>query len=427
MARTTLILLLSYACASMAETVTLTLREAVDLALKQNSEIVLARFDEQRAEQAVRLAKAPFVPTVLVGSGLAYSSGFPMSIEGATPSILQAQAVSHVFNRSQSYRVAAAQELRRAASLDSAGRRDEVAYRTADLYLQARTAAQGAEVVRQEIGGLERVLETVRLRVSEGRELPVEGKRAELGVARARYRLQVLESNRQDAESALSAVLGLPPEDRVETVETAWPEPPLPDSPEAAVKAALENNRELRVLESHLIAKGLDVRAERAARLPQVDLVAQYGLLARFNNYEDFFRKFQRHNGQLGVSFQVPVFTSPAVNAGAQRAEAEAAQIRTRMRNLRSSLAADARRAFGDLDEARAAVEVARLDLEVARDQVSVLLAQMQEGRAALRQVQDGRTIETEKWIAWYEAGAALERARLALLRITGSLTAALQ
>ena len=36
-------------------------------------------------------------------------------------------------------------------------------------------------------------------------------------------------------------------------------------------------------------------------RLPRADLVSQYGLFARFNNYDEFFRKFQRNNGQIGV------------------------------------------------------------------------------------------------------------------------------
>jgi outer membrane protein TolC len=350
-----------------------------------------------------------------------------MSIEGATPSILQARASSHIFNRSQSYRVAAAKELRRASTFDSAVRRDDVAFRTADLYLRARTAAQAAEVVRQEIGGLEHVVESVRTRIAEGRELPIESKRAELAVARARYRLQVLESNQQDAEAALSSLLGLPPEDRVATVDVAWPPTPLPESADAAAKAAIENNPELKGLEAQLVAKGFDARAERATRLPSVDLVAQYGLLARFNNYEDFFRKFQRHNGQFGVSFQLPIVAGPAADAAAQRAEAEAAQIRIRMRTLRASIASDTRRAFRELAEARAAAEVGRLDLEIAREQVSVLLAQMQEGRAALRQVQEARTAETEKWIAYYDAAATVERSSLNLLRLTGDLVAALQ
>ena len=46
---------------------------------------------------------------------------------------------------------------------------------------------------------------------------------------------------------------------------------------------------------------------------------------------------------------------------------------------------------------------------------------------AALRQVEEARTGETDKWIAFYDADSTAEKARLALLRQTGELTAALR
>ena len=72
----------------------LTLQQAVELALRQNPDLLLARLDEQKARIGIREARAPFVPRVAIGSGLAYSSGFPLSIEGAAPSIVTFCAVS---------------------------------------------------------------------------------------------------------------------------------------------------------------------------------------------------------------------------------------------------------------------------------------------------------------------------------------------
>ena len=99
--------------AGAAEVHTLTLKEAVDMALRQSPDVLLARLDESRAEQAVRLETAPFVPKLVVGSGLAYSSGFPLSIEGASPSIFQANAIGNVFNRPQMLKIGVAKENRR--------------------------------------------------------------------------------------------------------------------------------------------------------------------------------------------------------------------------------------------------------------------------------------------------------------------------
>src|SRR5215813_3524930 len=91
-----------------AEVRPMTLRQAVELSLKQNPDIALARLDEEKARQAVRVARDPFTPRITVGSGLAYSNGFPMSIEGSAPSIVQATATQYLFNRQQSFVVAQA-------------------------------------------------------------------------------------------------------------------------------------------------------------------------------------------------------------------------------------------------------------------------------------------------------------------------------
>lgn len=421
------LLLLCVAGACPAEVRTLSLREAVKLALRQSPDLMLARLDEQKAEQAVRLARAPFVPKVVVGSGLAYSSGLPMSIEGATPSLFQANAIGSVFDRPQSYRVAAARENRRGAAIDSSAKQDEVVYRTAAAFLDAENAARTAEVSRREVDTFARVLDAVRARVAEGRELPIEVKKAELNLARARYRADAMESADQAAQTSLAALLGFEPSDQVRPAPGERPQGPLPGTPDAAVQAALNSSKELRSLESKLLAKNLDVRSERAARLPRVDLVAQYAMLARYNNYDKYFNAFQRNNGQLGISFQVPVWSGPAVNAAAARAEAEGTQLKIQIRTVRTRIAADARRAFDDVRQSEAAQEIAKMDLDLAREQVSVLLAQMQEGRAAMRQVQEARVAEADKWIAFYDSATSLEKARLAVLREVGELTAALR
>jgi outer membrane protein TolC len=262
-------------------------------------------------------------------------------------------------------------------------------------------------------------------RVAEGRELPLEARRATLELARARFRQQALDSERTFFEGALAEVLGLEPGDRVQPAGEERIPPEMPASEQEAIRVALASSQELRRLESQLLAKGFDVHAERAARLPRFDLVAQYALLGRFNNYEDFFRKFQRHNGQLGVSIQVPLWTGPGVQAAVTQAESEAAQLRLRLQAARRQITAETSRLYREVQQAEAARDLARLDLEVAREHVSVLLAQFEEGRAGLRPLEEARSTEAEKWMTLYGAAASREKARLALLRQTGTLLAA--
>ena len=98
----------------------------------------------------------------------------------------------------------AAQENRRAATIDAAAKQQEVAFRTAELFLEAEKAAKLEQLARQQAGSLERILATINARVAEGRELPIHSRRAALNLARAQYRSQVLESNRAYQECANS-------------------------------------------------------------------------------------------------------------------------------------------------------------------------------------------------------------------------------
>ena len=411
----------------LAEVRPLTLRQAVEIALKQNPDILIARLDEQKAAESVREARDPFTPRLVVGSGLAYTSGFPMSIEGSAPSVIQARAIQSLYNRPLSFQVAAARENARGASIDTAARRDEIVHRIATMHAAAERADRIADLVKQQVASYEKIADAVRARVEEGRELPVEGRASELRVALSNQRLRALAAEREQAERALAVALGFPPDDTIRAVEQENTNVELPVSEAAAVEDALSNSKEVRRLESAIQAKQLQAQGARSARWPQVDLVAQYALMARFNNYEEFFRRFQRHNGQLGVSFQLPIFTGSASKSQAAQAELEMAKLRLQINAIRDRIALDTKKAWQDLRVAESARDVARLDLDVTRERLGVLLAQFEEGRATLRQVEEMRSAEMEKWLAFYDAQHAVERARLEVLRTTGTIMAALQ
>jgi outer membrane protein TolC len=404
-----------------AEVRPMTLRQAVSLALKQNPDIELSRLDAESARHAVRIARDPFLPHVVMGSGLAYTSGFPMSIEGSAPSVVQARASQYLLNRPQSYAIAQAKENVRGAAFDVVAKRDEIAYRTTELFLEAERSARVGELSRKETESLQRVLETVRAQVTEGRALPLTEKQAAFAVARARQVAENLELEQASAETSLAIVVGLPAADRVRPVAEERPTPTLPATEEVAVQAAVESSSELRKLQSQITAKGLEMRGAKAARLPRADLVAQYGLFSKFNNFDKYFASFQRNNGELGVSFQLPLF-SPGVSSQLAQVETEVARLRLQLANARNRIAGDLQQSYRDVKKAQTAAEVSRLDLEVAREQLTVDLAQMQEGRLTLRQVEEARIAESDKWIAFYDAQYTLEKARWAVLRQTGGL-----
>jgi outer membrane protein TolC len=410
-----------------AEVHPMTLRQAVAIAVQQNPDVELARLDAENARHGINVAKDPFFPKVVVGSGLAYTYGFPMSIEGSAPAIVQAKATQYLFNRPQSYAIAQARENARGAGIDAAGKRDEVAYRTAVLYLDAERAARVGDLARKQSDSLQKVLDTVREQVREGRALPLTEKQAAYNLARARQVTENLEEDEAAAETSLAIAVGLSAADRVRPLAEERPAPAIPASEEGAIQAALESSKELRRLQSQIAAKGLEVKGERAARLPRADLVAQYGLFSKFNNYDLYFARFQRNNAEIGVAFQWTIFSGPGVRAQMAQTNTEVSHLKIELASARNRISSDLQQSFRDVHKAQTAAEVTRLDLEVAREQLSVNLAQLQEGRLTLRQVEEARIAENDKWIAFYDAQYTLEKSRWNVLRLTGELVSSIE
>jgi outer membrane protein TolC len=405
----------------------MTMKAVLSRALAQNPEVAMARLEEQKAVQGGKIARDPFAPKVVAGSGLAYSSGFPLSINGAVPSIFQAQATQDVFNRQQSYAVAAARENARGAGFATGSKRDEIAYRTAALYIDSDRAARLSAAAAKQVESLAKVAQTVSGRVAEGRELPIELKRANLELAKAKQRAASLADDAEYAQRSLAVLLGYTSEDKVRASEEERVTPKIPDSEQAAVEQALEGSHELKRLQSALLAKGLEVKSQNAARLPRLDLLAGYALLAQYNNYDKFFKAFQRNNLQLGVSFQIPILAGPAIKAGVAQAEEEGARLRIEMEVARNRISLQVHQCYQEIRKADTAKEVSQADLEVTRESLTILLAQMSEGRISLKQVEEARILESEKWAAFYDAQFVAEKARLNLLRETGDLVASIQ
>ena len=244
-----------FAVCAIAETKTLTLKQALALAVEQNPDVLLSRLDQQKARDQVLIAKDPFEPKITGGSGLAYSGGYPTSIDGNPPSIFAARTDMTLFDRSQNYKVAQAKEGLRGAAIDVMKRQEEAVYRVASLFLDAEQAAHSLESARKQIENLSKVKELVEARVAEGYELPLESKRANFNILRAKDALERVAVSLINAETSLAQVLGMAPDDRVRAAQEERTSIAVPVSQDESIEEALEHSPELKRLESDMQAK----------------------------------------------------------------------------------------------------------------------------------------------------------------------------
>jgi outer membrane protein len=427
MIRTTLVAL-AFLTPLTAEVHPLTLRQAVERALQQSPDIVLARLNQQKAVTGIRIARDPFMPKVVMGSGLAYNTGYPLNINGDPPSVFETKAVMSIFNLQQRYVLAQAKEDARTAVIDETAKRDDVTYRTASLFLDVLRLAQARDMAARQVESFQKVSDTVAAMVDSGRALKVDADRAALNLARARQRVEALGLDTDYGEGSLAVALGYGGDDRVRAVDSEDKPGSLPATEAEIVEQALANSREIKKLESQLQAKQLLLSSYKLSRLPTVDLIAQYNIFARYY-YQNVFnpRRYQANNGQIGFELQIPALNGSANSGQAVRAALDITGLRNQINNTREQIKLDTRHAYQDVKRGETARDVAKMDLDVTRADLSVSLSRMEEGRANLAQIEQLRMAENEKWIAFYDAQHALEKAQLTLLKEAGTIVAALR
>jgi len=421
-----LIVLFLIPSAVNAEVHSLTLREALEIASRQNPDVTLARLDQQRAEEGIKVTRDPFVPKVYGGSGLAYTYGYPNSIEGNAPSLFEARTDMALYNRPKSYLVASARETARGLQSGAQAKADEVAYQAADMFLNASEAEREVETISNQVPSLQQVVRAMGAGVNGGSELPVELKRARVNLAVSQQKLESTALDRDYYEMMLAVLLGYPAADRVKPVSSDVSLPVVPATEDEAADMALRNNRELRQMQSNVLARELDLRSYKAARLPQIDLVAQYALFARYN-YVNYFQKFQRNNFQIGASIKIPFLIGSESQGLAEQALTDMQKIRIQMDQTRNRIITETRRSYQQWKKAESMRDLVRMQLDLAREQLTVFLAQNAEGRVPIRTVEQARLDESDRWIDFYQAETQVKRAQLAILREMGTLMMAMR
>jgi len=398
----------------------LTLKRAIQMALQNSKEIQVAKIQASVADRAAKITKAQFMPNLYAGSGAGYTYGIPETPGGRAPSIFNVSYTEQVLNEPLRGQAKETQEQSKAQKIVLEDAKNSVITRTAMAYLELGKVRHSLELLRKEQESAEKILQVTQERQGEGYELPVEVTKAQLTKAQVVQRILQLEGREDELEVFLRYQLGLPETQSIEVT----PEE-LPGEAEQAgdnlVAMAITRNAGLQLAESDLRAKEFRLKGEKRGYWPTLELVSVYSVLAKFNNYSQFFTTFQRNNYNAGIDMHVPIF-SAQTKAAVGMAEINLEAARVNLTNKKTELTADVRQKTRQVRERDAAKEVARLELQLAQQNVMVEQAQFAEGKLNLREVEKARLEENEKWMAYLDANFQKQQAQLELLKTAGQL-----
>ena len=398
----------------------LAFRTAIELALKNSAITGVSQADLQRVRSVVRQTHDLFLPQMVLGSGLGGSYGFPLSLEGAAPSIFNVNFQGALFNLAQRNNVKAAKSETEATTAQNADRRNDVIMETAVDYVQLDLLDSSLTIQKEQQQSAQKFQDIVTQRIQAGLDSQVEGTRAKLAGARTRLDIAQTQAAADQLRLRLSQLTGLPVT-AIKTETETIPEMPPVAQDEDLPSEALKNNPLVKVADAAAQAKAFRAEAERKQLYPAVDYVGQYAVLARFNNYDQFFQKFQRHNVTAGVAIRFPFF-NPMQRAAADAAKADAAKSRKEAQTVKEQVSTDTLKLQRSVEQLAAAREVAQLEHQLAQSDIEATQAKIESGAATLKDEENARVAEHERYTAYLNSSFELDRAQIQLMRQIGQL-----
>jgi outer membrane protein TolC len=415
------------ACAALPGTASaqsneeITLKRAITLALDNSPDLALARARQAVAKSTTDVSRSAFGPNLYTGSGAAYTYGFPQTPSGAAPSIVNLSYLQTLFNpvlHSQTLEAGDRDDIQR-LEFDKA--RNAVVLQTTSSYLELAKVRHSLEVTRQERQSAQRIVDFTSERAKAGLEKPIEVTRAELAAATIERNIRQLESRQQTLEVQLAAVMGLPKTSRFELDPDGLAINEEPREQDL-IQRALETNQDIREAEYEKRAKEHRLAGEIGGKWPTVDLVGEYGLFSKVNNFQDYFKTFQRNNFTVGVQVKIPILSADhSSKVSLARSEVSVAEME--LKKKRQDLELEVERQYQHLRQLDADRDVARLERELAQENVKELQEGFDQGRVNLRDMEKARIEENDKWMAFLNSDFEHQKSWLELLNITGELS----
>jgi outer membrane protein TolC len=413
------------------------LKRVVELALAHATGTAIAAADEEHASAAYRELRNSYIPQLMAGAGLGYSYGFPLGLAGSAPSLFNLNTQSALLNPSLRDFVRAARIESNVASLKSKDQRDQVIQDTVLSYAELAKWERRLSRLHETAADVDKMQQAVAERIKEGIDSEVDGLRAHLSAARLRLRITEAEDAAAVLRDHLSKLTGLTASG-IETEPDALPDfPALPQDASVPAHAA-ETNPNAQAAEEHARAQYLRAQGEHRAWLPSVDFAAQYALLSRFNNFQEYEipakpcpvagvevlcvdDSFRQNNATIGLSIRFP-FLNFSQRARAQAADADALKASKQAEAAKNQVSEETLRLQRSVEQMQAARDVAQLEYEMAQKTLTAVQTRMDAGTATLHDLDDARSQASERFIALQDVTFELERSQLGLLRSTGEL-----
>jgi outer membrane protein len=353
----------------------LTLNQAVALAIKQNPTEQIAVLNAAESKQDKNIARAALLPQ----ANLAVSEsaerinleaflgerilGFPehagpFQIFSAGPTFS-----APIFDLALFRRYQAAQESAKAEKFNSLSTREQVILLVVSQYIGTLRAVASVQASQSRVELAQALYDQAADLQKQGVGTGIDTLRANVELQNEKQTLLVAEADRDRSLFGLSKLLNLDPRQRLELADSlGFFDTPQPDV-EASIESALNERQEWKQIEEQLKAAGYQKKAESESRLPALNFNGDWA-------YEGSSSTTGIPTYNYTAAVNMPIFTGGRIRAEVVKADLEIKKLQQQEDDLRNQIALDVKTALLNLDSARNEVQVANLGVQLSQQEV---------------------------------------------------------
>ncbi len=168
----------------------------------------------------------------------------------------------------------------------------------------------------------------------------------------------------QKDKIALARAIGLPLEQQFQLTDTVPYAAFDQLDPDKAVEQALANRQDLKALEEQVAAADNARKAATAERFPTITFNGDYGDIGINPSHS-------HGTGDAVGSLDVPLFEEAKLRGDAKQAQSQLEQLRARLSDMRGQIGADVRDSILDIQAAEKLVDVAKSNVDLAKEALS--------------------------------------------------------
>ncbi len=358
---------------SPPQSIPLTLKDAVKLALKQNPQVVALRLLSLESDRTRQIARSPLLPQAnLTALGVVRQYNLASVVRSATRGTggpFQYIQAGPAFSQSlfnlplfRNYQISS-EGVREAHAQENITREDITASVVTQYILVLRAFAT-YDAAKVRVALAERLYEQASSLQKTGIGLNIDTTRAQVELQNERQNLIDAETETHTTNYILAELLDLP-RDQEPVVTDKLQFFDLPEFKEtAAINTAFVSRPEMQVQASQERITNLERKSALDERAPQIDFTGIWLYQgSRFDNGIPAYR--------YQIAFNMPLFTGGRIHAEVARADLEQKRIAQNRQLLEARIVREVKSAIVELDAARKNVDVANLGLQLANDEVA--------------------------------------------------------